>query len=90
MRGRAWCLTINNYDFDDIIAFYELYYDKETISYFVAGEEVGESGTPHLQSFIYYKNATTRAAIAKTFPRAYITLSKAKKTEASDYCKKDG
>lgn len=94
MRARAWCLTINNYTFDDIIDFYELYYDKQTVTYFVVGEEVGESGTPHLQAFVYYKNATTRDAISKHFVRAHITKSYAfdtdKKSEAWEYCKKDG
>lgn len=88
-RNRGWCFTINNYNPDDANLILEA--DK-TIKYFVVGKEVGQSGTPHLQGFIYFFNAKTMSAVKKMnyFRRAHLEPMKGTPEQAANYCKKDG
>lgn len=46
-----WCGTYNNYDSSKVPEFIEKLKEKKLL--YVIGYEVGESGTPHLQIFIY-------------------------------------
>lgn len=57
--------------------------------YTLYGKEVGDSGTPHLQGFLYFKSGKTPQALIKKFPGAHIEPSR--EIQASiDYCKKEG
>lgn len=58
--------------------------------YTVYGKEVGESGTPHLQGYLYFKNSRTFKSLSKKLPRAHIEVRKGSHTQARDYCIKDG
>lgn len=84
-RYRNWCLTINNYDENDINAF-----NDSKIKYFCYGLEEGESGTPHIQGYIETTNPITLVGLKKIFPRAHIEVRRGNQTEAIDYCMKDG
>ncbi len=53
----------------------------------VIGEEVGESGTPHLQGFITFKRSYRLAALKKLFPTCHWEPSKT--TDAGNYCMKE-
>lgn len=87
-RTRAWCLTINNYTDVDLDQFEKPKFKKQ-IGYYVYGKEVGESGTPHLQIFLYYNNAKTFNEVKKHFSSAHIEQAQAKKlVNAVNYCKK--
>lgn len=83
---RNVCFTINNYDETDIAAFK----DWDQITYIVYGKEVGESGTPHLQGYVEFKNSKKFSTIKKKFPRAHLETRRGTAEQASDYCKKDG
>lgn len=61
VRSRNWCVTHNNYAVADISRLQGL----DDVRYSVIGKEVGESGTPHLQITLVYKNAKTFAAVKK-------------------------
>lgn len=88
-RARDWCFTINNYTADQETALKE--YDQlPNLVYLVFGREVGESGTRHLQGYIYFKNARSFNAIRKLLFNAHIEKTKGTPKQASDYCKKDG
>jgi len=83
-QAKRWCYTINNPTdpppaLDDIS------------SYHVYGKEVGESGTPHYQGFIIFKDRK-RLNQVKTLIncRGHFEAAKGKNSQAADYCKKDG
>jgi predicted ATPase len=84
-RSRTWCLTVNNYtdtDYSNLL---------DTIcEYVIVGKETGESGTPHLQVYIYFKNAISFSSMKKKYPTAHIEITKGTPQQAADYCKKDG
>jgi hypothetical protein len=85
-RSRKWVFTYNNYP-EDCKDFYESL--EAMCSYYSIGEEVGESGTPHLQGFIYFPNAKTLSALKKFNKQIHwekaITID-----EAILYTQKDG
>jgi len=55
------------------------------------GKEKGEEGTPHLQGFIYFKNARTFKAVQKSFgSRYHLEKQRGSISQACDYCKKEG
>lgn len=85
-RTRGWAFTLNNYTDDE----------KEHIknikcNYLIFGEEVGESGTPHLQGYILFTNAKTMSAAKKTISkRCHIEKAIASAEKNKEYCSKDG
>ena len=87
MRMRNCCFTINNYTREDIDLLCEF---ENVIVYIVAGFEVGEQGTPHIQGYMEFRNEIHFNRIKKGLPRAHIEARKGKNTQAADYCKKEG
>lgn len=101
-RGKCWCFTLNNYTPADVEYFQNLTVDTSPgrnmsvspFRYMIAGKEVGENGTPHLQG--YFELRDSRAIsfvqkIADPFQRCHLELRKASSAgPAIDYCKKDG
>lgn len=85
-RSRNWVFTINNFTEDEIIAC-----DTIECKYIIYGEEIGKTGTPHLQGYVELENAKTLTAVRKLLGgRAHIEQRRGTPKEASDYCKKDG
>lgn len=83
-RSRGFCFTINNYTRRE-----ELDVKEVDCDYLVYGREVGESGTPHLQGFLRFRNARTFTSVSKLLPRAHVEI--ARNVQASiEYCKKGG
>lgn len=86
-RSRGWCFTINNYTDDDFDIVFATQFDSR---YCVWGKEVGESGTPHLQGYVYYDNPRSFGGVKLLFPKAHIEKQRGSCKQASDYCKKEG
>lgn len=84
-RIRNFCFTWNNYPVDAESKLTWL----PRVKYLVAGREVGESGTPHLQGFVYFSEQKTLSAVIKLLPGCHVEVSKTL-DEAIAYCKKDG
>lgn len=82
---RNFVFTINNWDHVDVKNIEEL-----GAKYVIWGEEVGESGTPHLQGYAEMKSPTRFKTLKNKLPRAHIEKRKGTAKEAADYCKKDG
>lgn len=92
-RVRGYCITWNNYPEGAQEMFLGLQYLKSPkIQYGVSGMEVGESGTPHLQIFIYFKNPQAnpmKKLKANLDESIHIEKAKGTPKQAADYCKKD-
>lgn len=80
-KFRNFVFTLNNYDGTEFL-------DEIECRYVVAGREIGESGTPHLQGFISFTNRRAFTAVKKLIPRAHIEPAKTIRA-AIDYCKKE-
>lgn len=81
-RYRAYLFTMNNYDDGGIDRLKSLDY-----RYILWGKEVGDSGTPHLQGFIYWKTAKTFSATCQHMMGCHIEIAK-NNNKAMQYCKK--
>lgn len=86
-RIRGWCFTWNNYTEDD----WE-YIKTLKCQYLVVGkEEAPTTGTPHLQGYIYYKDAKTRSAVSKDLrSKAHLIEAKGNANQNFIYCTKSG
>lgn len=87
-RARSWCFTWNNYPSTwevDSVAHFE----KQGWEYII-GEEVGKSGTPHLQGYIYSKNQIWFSSLKKQMPQVHWEKARGRKTDNYKYCSKDG
>ncbi len=82
MRGRSWCFTDNNYlgliDFDALGA-----------SWLVYQEEVGDSGTPHLQGVLGFASVKSFAQVQAALPEGAHIEQCHKLKESIAYCQKD-
>lgn len=84
-KHRGWCLTINNpfpFALPDFTAGQP--------TYWIRGFERGESGTPHFQCFVYYRNAVRFSTLRRRFPRAHISPARGTPAQNRTYCSKDG
>lgn len=85
-RGRAWCFTWNNYPethHQDLVSLGSRYilYGRETAP---------ETGTRHLQGYLYFSNAKTRTAIIRKLPGPHYELARGTFAQNLSYCTKDG
>lgn len=83
---RNFVFTINNYDDDSLNDLKE--FDK--VKYLVAGREVGENGTPHLQGYCELKAQVSFNTIKDLIPTAHIEKPRKCAQANIRYCKKDG
>lgn len=84
-RARGYCFTLNNYSEAEETAIKDWKYQ-----YLIFGHEKGESGTPHLQGYVYFESAKTLSALKKLQPRAHWAKAYGTPEQASVYCEKDG
>lgn len=90
--AKNWCFTLNNptdLERDTLEAIgHEL---PEPFLYLVYGNEVGESGTPHLQGYLSLSARKTLAWVKNaTSERCHLETAKGTPQQASTYCKKEG
>lgn len=86
-RSRGWCFTWNNYAESDRVAMAE-WMTQQTQCY-IMGKEVGESGTPHLQGYVYMKNQRTFTQMKKLWGKCHWEKAKGKPIDNRNYCSKD-
>lgn len=85
-RARNWCFTLNNptsNDEDELKAL-------KGVKYMCVGHEVGDSGTPHLQGYVQFKDAKTISSLKKVNKAIHWEIARGSADQASEYCKKDG
>lgn len=83
-RKRNWCFTLNNYTPED-----RLYLSELKDAEIVFQEETGESGTPHLQGVIFFKNARTLQGMKRIHNGIHWESMKGTKAQAIAYCTKE-
>lgn len=91
-KKRAFVFTYNNYD-PALMLTYQAIGSQPCVRYFTFGREIAESGTPHLQGFIYFKSPRThRGAVdflQHQMPGCHVEMARGSNKEAIDYCHKD-
>ena len=88
-RAKYWCFTLNNYSDENIDKLAALEDAASPVSYVCYGKEVGESGTPHLQGFVAFKESKRLSQVVSAIGQAHLSVAR-KVPEAIAYCKKDG
>lgn len=81
-KHRAFTYTHNNYPDTQL-------QDNLECKYIIYGKEVGESGTPHLQGFVFFEHPIRLSAAIKKLPGCHVEVAIAPEA-AIEYCKKDG
>ena len=84
-RTRGWCYTLNNWTVLEKAELLEV-----PCAYHVCGIETGESGTPHLQGFMYFKSVKSLRQVRAMSTRAHWKGMRGTVDQAADYCIKDG
>lgn len=88
-RAKYWCFTLNNPTADERTKVVALDGDV-SLEYLVFGNEVGESGTPHLQGFVSFVARVRLTQLKQVISdRAHFEVAKFPE-KAAEYCKKDG
>lgn len=89
MQAKKWVYTLNNPSQEEQDLVENLYLQHATV-YHVAGQEVGESGTPHVQGFVIFNTPKRLTQVRPLLARAHWESSRGTALQASDYCKKEG
>lgn len=86
-RSRNWCFTLNNYTDEEVESVREVVKDTK---YLVFGYEVApETGTPHLQGYIQFKNEKSFKQVKKMLPdRTHFEACKGSAVQNYKYCTK--
>jgi hypothetical protein len=88
-RSRGWCWTLNNYKEEDQNKIQGLVLSDPKCRYICFGQEIGESGTQHLQGYLYtHEKISFAQAKALISPRCHIEKQQGECGEAIAYCKK--
>jgi hypothetical protein len=87
IQSRRWCFTINNPSDEDCLAVIKL---ASGCVYLIAGDEVGASGTPHVQGFCVFNRNVRFSKMTKYLPGAHLEVARGLSSQSSEYCKKDG
>lgn len=86
LRTNNWAFTINNPTENDRQLIDVL---ADQVTYMIIGNEIGESGTPHIQGCLNQKNKISFKQLKKFLPRAHIKKCIKSLDTNISYCKKD-
>lgn len=88
MVSRAWCFTLNNPTDEDRATIDEL---NTCRKYMCFGEEIGESGTPHLQGYVELSKPMRMSglkALGGPWAKMHLEQRRGTREEAQAYCMK--
>lgn len=98
VRSNRVCFTVNNYEteiYDELDKFIQQ--EQHKIKFMCIGEEIGKSGTPHLQGFIHIDEQPRNMGIKAWkeympagFTRAHFSNARGTDEQNEKYCSKDG
>jgi len=84
-KTRAYVFTLNNWTEEE----YQNIITKLNYQYIAIGDEIApETGTPHLQGYIYFARETSRNTIKKAIPRAWYRRAKGTANQNLKYVSK--
>lgn len=86
IRSRRWCYTLNNYLLKDKDQLSQLFMKEK---YFIQGEEIGESNTPHLQGYVEFTNQKDLSFLKKINEKIHWEKAKGNRLQNKIYCSKD-
>ena len=85
-RYRAWCFTLNNFEAPQLDLLNNL-----ACRYIVYGKEVApETGTPHLQGYVYFASGKSFSATRTLLPGCHLLVARGTPGQNFRYCSKDG
>ena len=86
VKGRLWCFTNFNLDFD-----YEEYLAETTAEYVVVGREIcPDTKKDHDQGFVYFSGARgSIKGVAKQLGKCHVECCQGNMDQNTDYCSKD-
>lgn len=87
IRSRKWVFTVNNPS-DDTEHKISLWVESLR-GKLVIGNEVGASGTPHLQGYCEFSNAISFETIKKAIPKGHIEKAIGNRKQNISYCTKE-
>lgn len=88
IQYKYWCFTFNNYgdlDYRDLFENSVIPLNK-----YIVGEEIGKSGTKHLQGHIECKKKQRLTALKKIHPKIHWEPTRSNALNVAKYCSKDG
>lgn len=83
--SRGWCFTLNNYSESE----YDALLGTECV-YVCIGKEVGASGTPHLQGYLYYRTEKSFTQVRSLCSKCHWEAANGSPADNRVYCSKDG
>lgn len=88
-KNRGWTLTLNNYSEEE---YENILRNARNSKFWIFGKEIGKSGTPHIQGYIYFENPRAFAGVRKLFDNERIHWESAKGNRKQNYiyCSKEG
>lgn len=90
-RSKRWQFTLNNWTADELSELGRLQGDPR-VRFLIAGREVGDAGTPHLQGYIELTNRARLGGV-KGLPglrRAHLEAARGDADSNIEYCSKEG
>ncbi len=89
-RSRGFCVTWNNFPSDAFETLATKLGAGSVPCKYIFGKEVGSSGTPHLQGYIYYEYQVAWKTLTAMLPLCHIVPAKGTPAQNQKYCQKDG
>lgn len=86
-QARRWCFTLNNHTDDEVLQLHDELRHRALV--YVAGHEVGESGTQHLQGYCEFKSPIRLSTLKNISRRAHWEVARGSRKSNFDYCTKD-
>lgn len=94
MSSKNWCFTINNYSAEVLAALHRIISEindngHDAVRFLVFQEEIGDTGTPHVQGYVILKKKVRMTQAKSHLPgRPHMEIRKGTHQEAKDYCTK--
>lgn len=88
-QATNWCFTLNNYSEEEYTCLISVL--QEHGKYWIAGREVGEGGTPHIQGFVSFRRRRDFNPVRDLLgPRVHVEIARGNASQNRAYCSKAG